>query len=792
MLRVLGGIAAGHDETCCPPIAFSTRKVSALLAVLALSPRQSASREHLASLLWGNGSDQQARQSLRQALVLLRKDVRPYEIVDADAHTVQLRPGAVWVDALELEALSDCMDFGDLQRAMQLFRGEFLTGLSIKEEAFESWLQQQRQRFEAIGSDATERFASCADRLGRGRDAIAAAERLLGIDPLREEWQRLALELTARHRGRNEALARAEAFARLLRRELSVEPEAKTRQLVEQIRQGALGLPPAAIDRRPPAAMPVPGAALQPVADLSGKLEQAASAQTAARGRQWLDVSTAAAPWTDAQSWVQSWLRIGLRSGFSAGKVAAAVAGAAAMAGLVFLAMIPQFPAPARDVSVLSMQGPVPASGPPPSITVPDARTARFEKGVVAMIVLPFTSNGSAGDAKNGDASAAIASLITDELTTTLSSAGGIRVISRETATTFHSRTVDAARVGAELGVAYLLEGSTSMRGDSLRVNIGLVETATGTRVWSRRFERSGPDRLAIQDEIINGLCRELQIEVTRIASERGSRAADVHSAVLQGWSKLHASGVAGKPALEDAEKLFSGALDRDPGNVRAQLGLAGYHVAMALQLFAPDPSAHLAKAEALLHALMERRPHLASAYTLVGLTHFARGRLPDAKRSFERAIELSPSHAPAYAQLGRILLRLGRAEEALAHIHYAIRLSPRDPHLAYWLAFAGAAELELERFDTAVTYFEQAGSLHPTQPRIALARAAAHALAGHMDTARMILQRLQREQPHLDHATLAARFGKEGAHNAQLRRGLELLLDQPLRSTASAATPRL
>ena len=766
---------------------FSTRKVGALLAVLALSPRQSASREHLASLLWGNGSDQQARQSLRQALVLLRKDVRPYEIVDADAHTVRLRPGAVWVDALELEALADCADFGDLQRAMQLFRGEFLAGLSLKEEAFENWLQQQRQRFEAIGSDATGRFASCADRLGRGRDAIAAAERLLAIDPLREDRQRLALELTARHRGRNEALAQAEAFARLLRQELSVEPEAKTRQLVERIRQGALGRSPAATDRRPPAPLPVPGAVFEPVAELSGGPAQDTSTRGAApRLPQWPLLSIAAASWIEIRSWVRTWVR----SGLSSGKIAAAGAGAAAMAGLVFLAMNGQPPAPVHKVSVL--QGPVPLSGPPHGITVPAATAARFEKGVIAMMVLPFGSNGGAGDAKNGDASAAIASLITDELTTTLSSAGAIRVISRETARTFHGRTVDAAKAGAELGVAYLLEGSASMRGDKLRVNIGLVETATGLRVWSRRFERTGHDRLAIQDEIINGLCRELQIEVTRIAGERGSRAVDVHSAVLQGWSKLHASGVAGKPALEDAEKLFSGALDRDPGNVRAQLGLAGYHVAMAIQLFAPDPSVHLAKAEALLHALIERRPHLASAYTLVGLTHFARRRLPDAKRSFERAIELSPSHAPAYAQLGRILLRLGRAEEALAHIHYAIRLSPRDPHLAYWLAFVGAAELELERFDAAVTYFEQAGSLHPTQPRIALARAAAHALAGHLDTARMILRRLQREQPHLDHATLAARFGKEGAHNVQLRRGLELVLGAPLRSTASASTPRL
>jgi len=226
------------------------------------------------------------------------------------------------------------------------------------------------------------------------------------------------------------------------------------------------------------------------------------------------------------------------------------------MAGFVFLVMNAPFAAPARNVSALAIQGPVPASGPPQGITATDAKTARFEKGVVTMIVLPLTSNGGPNDAQTNDASDAIASLITDELTTTLSSAGAIRVISRETARTFHGQTVDAARVGAELGVAYLLEGSASMRGNNLRVNIGLVETATGLRVWSRRFERTGHDRMAIQDEIINGLCRELQIEVTRIAGERGSRAADVHTTVLQGWSKIYATGVLGKEALQDAETL--------------------------------------------------------------------------------------------------------------------------------------------------------------------------------------------------------------------------------------------
>ena len=787
ILRVCGGLVAGHDEACTAPIAFSTRKVGALLSFLALSPQQSASREYLASLLWGNGSDKQARQSLRQALASLRKDVRPHEIVEADAHTVRLKPGAVWVDALELEALAASTDFDALTRAIGLFRGELLAGVSIKEDLFETWLGQQRRRFEAIGSDALERYAACADTLKRGPDAIAAVERLLVIDPLREDWQRLALQLYARHRGHNVALAQAETFARLLRQELSVEPEAETQHLIEQIRHGALApATPAAINRQPPA----PDAAPRPVS--SETTVQSTAPQVAApRLPQWLSLSTAAASWSEARARVHFLLRSWLRSWSPAGSIAAAVAGAAALAGLVFLAITTQFAAPAPDATVLSVQGPVPASGPPQPVTAPDATTARFENGVVTLVVLPFTAHGGdANDAQKSDASGAIASLITDELTTTLSSSGAIRVISGATARTFRGQTVDAARIGAELGVAYLLEGSTSMRGNHLRVNVGLVETATGLRVWSRRFERSGDDRLTLQDEIINGLCRELQIDVTRIAGERGSRAADVHTTVLQGWSKIYAAGALGKDALQEAEKLFSAALNLDPGNTRAQLGLAAYHIGMALQLYAPDPATHLAKAESLLDGLLKRRPHMATAHALVGLAHFAHGRLPEAKRAFEHAITLNPSHAPSYAQLGRVLLQLGQRQAALEHIHYAIRLSPRDPHLPYWLGLAGSAELELEHFDAAVMYFGRAIALNPKHPHNVLALAAAQALVGDVDAARLGLAQLQRDQPHLNRETLVQRFSDGGPHSAQIRRGMGLVLGETLQSTAAASTP--
>ncbi len=93
-------------------------------------------------------------------------------------------------------------------------------------------------------------FAERTEAAGNGQQAIAAVERLLALDPLREDWQRLALRLYARHRGQHEALAQAKAFEELLRRELDVDPEAETRALVEEIRSGDIALRGGAGGRR--------------------------------------------------------------------------------------------------------------------------------------------------------------------------------------------------------------------------------------------------------------------------------------------------------------------------------------------------------------------------------------------------------------------------------------------------------------------------------------------------------------------------------------------------------------
>src|SRR5436190_12921654 len=206
-IRLLGGVEVIRDDGISIPIRLSTKKVYALVAFLVMSRKQAATREELATLLWGSCSDQQARQSLRQAMVLLRKDLRSPNVLSADKETVRLQPGFWSADALEFETLAASSRLEDLQRAADLLGGEFLAGLVIGAVGFDDWLRVERKR---IGMAAGRVLAACAegsDAVGSGSQAIAAAERLITLDPLREDWQRLALRLYARYRGQHDALA---------------------------------------------------------------------------------------------------------------------------------------------------------------------------------------------------------------------------------------------------------------------------------------------------------------------------------------------------------------------------------------------------------------------------------------------------------------------------------------------------------------------------------------------------------------------------------------------------------
>ena len=207
----------------------------------------SESRERLATLLWSDRYDKQARQNLRQALAALRRELDPInpDLLKIDRDSVSLDTAHLVVDAREFLDAARSDDVTDLERAIQSYAGPFLDGLDIDAEGFSDWVRGQCATVSASAVRVFERYAEREDVAGHGAQAISAAERLVSLEPLRESSQRLLLRLLARHRDRDAARAHAASFTRLLRAELDADPEPETASLIEAIDRGEIAPAPA-------------------------------------------------------------------------------------------------------------------------------------------------------------------------------------------------------------------------------------------------------------------------------------------------------------------------------------------------------------------------------------------------------------------------------------------------------------------------------------------------------------------------------------------------------------------
>ena len=238
-LRLLGPFAIEANVGRPIPIAVRSRKARGLVAYLAMQPDYRARREELATLLWGDGPDEQARHSLRQCLIALRQDLSAAsEILLLDREAIGLDAQFLSVDARNFISYAQTSAPEALMQAAALWRGGFLPDIVLAIEEFDTWQRQESDRLAAAAGDVFAVLCRNADANGDGEGAIAAAERLIVLEPTREDRQRIALKLFARHKGRDAALSRAKLLTDLLRSELDVAPEAATRALIAAIKRG--------------------------------------------------------------------------------------------------------------------------------------------------------------------------------------------------------------------------------------------------------------------------------------------------------------------------------------------------------------------------------------------------------------------------------------------------------------------------------------------------------------------------------------------------------------------------
>src|SRR5262245_46108183 len=264
-LQLLGGFAVrlGSGQA----LSLGTRKAQALIAYLAVPPGRATSRDKLASLLWGDTGDEQARQSLRQTLVALRRALPASKppILIADRDSLAFDPAAIEVDVQAFERQAAECSAKALDQAMTLYQGDLLEGFRVNEEPFEDWLRVERARLRQLAVETLTRLLAHQSRAGETERAVHTAARLLALDPVQEGVHRTLMRLYARQGRRGEALRQYQVCAGVLQRELRAEPEAETKHLYRELLQQAARprTAPEASPRQGPRA-PARGAVVEP------------------------------------------------------------------------------------------------------------------------------------------------------------------------------------------------------------------------------------------------------------------------------------------------------------------------------------------------------------------------------------------------------------------------------------------------------------------------------------------------------------------------------------------------
>ena len=353
----------------------------------------------------------------------------------------------------------------------------------------------------------------------------------------------------------------------------------------------------------------------------------------------------------------------------------------------------------------------------------------------LSLVVLPFANIG--GDPEQEH----FVDGVTESLTTDLSRIRGSFVIGRNTAFTYKGKAVDLKQIGRELSVRYVLEGSVQRGGNLMRVNVQLIDAATGSHLWAERFDKPLADLFDMQDEIVARLAGALDAQLVAAEARRAEKAPNPDSMDLYFQGMAWFNKGLRPDTLSRARSFFERALALDPGNLDAELGTAQVEAQLGNSYLTDDPRGHCAAAEAILTKVLSLAPNNAWAHYWSGFVQISSNRAVQGIAECERALALDPNLARAHARMGLGKIFSGRPDETEPHVKEALRLSPRDDFAFEWMLTAGAAKLHLRADEEAVVWLGRSIESDRNWPLAHFFLAAALANLGRLDEARAATQ---------------------------------------------------
>jgi len=381
------------------------------------------------------------------------------------------------------------------------------------------------------------------------------------------------------------------------------------------------------------------------------------------------------------------------------------------------------------------------------------------------MVVLPFANLGGDLDQEH------FVDAITSDLTAELSRIGRGFVISRNTAFTYRSRSVDTKQIGRELGVRYVVEGGVRGSGNKVRVDAQLVDSETDALVWAEQFDGETADLLALEGDIARRIAIALGIELVGREAARPTRYPDAVDYTLRGMAVMNAPKT--RRTYAEAISLFDRALTLDPRAVEAQSYLAIFLAGRVTADVTDTAAADIARAEALAGQAVAASPQSAAPHMAQAMVLRAQNRFNEAIRAYDAVLTLNRNFVPAYANIAYAKLSAGSTEDAIPLLEEAIRLSPRNSDVGSWYEAIGRAHLMEARADQAVFWLEKARGANPGKgPGLHASLASAYALEGESERAAAELaeaRRLGSDDRYSSISRLRAAFTREPKAQALL-----------------------
>ena len=342
----------------------------------------------------------------------------------------------------------------------------------------------------------------------------------------------------------------------------------------------------------------------------------------------------------------------------------------------------------------------------------------------LSIVVLPFANVGNDPEQHSN-----LVNGITEDLTTDLSRLESVLVISRNTTLTYRNRPVDTRRIGRELGVRYVLNGSVQQSGKQVRVTVRLIDPATGAHLWAERFDHGIGDLFDIQNEITGRIANALGLELIAVEAARSTENPDTLDYILRG----RAAGL--RPSSRDTHAkriaMFERALALDPRSTEAQSLLADALAHRVLDRLTDAAAADMARAVTLVDRALVASPRSPTAHLAKGIVLRALDRCEEAIPECETALAINPNNASALDNLADCKLLTGSLEDAIALAQLAIRVSRRDPRIGYFYMRIGHAHLLQSCPGEAIPWLERARGAVPAIPFVHALLASAHGLKG-------------------------------------------------------------